>query len=60
MTVEGRAEMPTLHSYVPQLVARRLRPATKAADEPRSISMPAAVLLIDITGFTSLTASAVR
>jgi class 3 adenylate cyclase/tetratricopeptide (TPR) repeat protein len=60
VTVEDRAEMPNLRSYVPQLVTRRLRPATDGTDEPRATSLPAAMLLIDITGFTAVTANAVR
>lgn len=60
MTVEDRAGMPTLHSYVPQLVARRLVTVPAALDESHADHMAAALLLIDISGFTSVTEAAVR
>src|SRR5688500_13731638 len=50
-------------SYVPQAVLRRVA-STGAppaeAGEPYADRFPAALLLIDLTGFTQLTASAVR
>lgn len=50
----------TLSSYVSQAVLRRLASAPALPDQPHADRFPAALLLVDITGFTTLTASAVR
>ncbi|MDQ2808384.1 MAG: hypothetical protein M3Z04_15935, partial [Chloroflexota bacterium] len=43
----------TLRSYVPDLVARRLSATTQLA-APQAITVAAAVLFADISGFTRL------
>jgi class 3 adenylate cyclase/tetratricopeptide (TPR) repeat protein len=49
----------TLASYVPRTVLRRLSMGP-AASEPGAERFPAALLMIDITGFTPITDAAVR
>lgn len=50
----------TLSSYVPQQVLRHVATGADATAEPHSERFSAALLLIDITGFTPMTAAAVR
>ncbi len=58
---QGPAErLETLASFVPDLVRRHLLPAAGAPARPSAVRLPAALLLVDITGFTPLTAAAVR
>src|SRR5918999_3754041 len=49
-----------LSSYVPQAVLRHLASSAGAGPQPTAERYPAALLLVDLTGFTALTASAVR
>ncbi len=60
MTVDGRQQIATLSSFVPQAVLRRIAATPTLTDEPDAARFPAALLLVDITGFTRLTAAAVR
>jgi class 3 adenylate cyclase len=60
VTVLGRGRIETLSSYVPQAVLWDLASPDHAHDEPHAERFPAALLVIDITGFTALTAAAVR
>jgi class 3 adenylate cyclase/tetratricopeptide (TPR) repeat protein len=48
-------QIETLTSYVPGLVADRLASKPEPPTEPMSESLPAAVLLAEISGFTTLT-----
>lgn len=47
-----------LSTYVPQVVLRRLAPFSAPPAEPQVERFPAALVLVDITGFTPITASA--
>ncbi len=60
MTEGGPERIATVSSYVPQAVLRRLATLSGAPDGPYVERFPAALLLVDINGFTSLTAAAVR
>ena len=57
---DGSARMATLSSYVPQAVLRRIAATSTLPDEPHSDRSPAALLMVDISGFTALTEAAVR
>jgi class 3 adenylate cyclase/tetratricopeptide (TPR) repeat protein len=52
--------MATLSSYVPQAVLRRIAATATLPDEPHTDQSPAALLIVDISGFTALTEAAVR
>ena len=56
----GPGRIATLASYVPQAVLRHLATLSTAPAEPHAEGFPAALLLMDITGFTPITAAAVR
>ena len=60
MTRDEDERIATFSSYVPQAVLRRLASLSSAPDEPHADRYPAALLLVDISGFTALTAAAVQ
>ncbi|MGH2593828.1 MAG: adenylate/guanylate cyclase domain-containing protein, partial [Anaerolineae bacterium] len=49
------ADLETLASYVPQIIARRFAAHPAPMTEPAAERFPAAVLFADITGFTAMT-----
>lgn len=57
---DSPARMATLSSYVPQAVLRRIAAVSALPDEPHADRSPAALLVVDISGFTALTEAAVR
>lgn len=57
---DGPARMATLSSYVPQAVLQRIAAMATLPDEPHTDQSPAALLIVDISGFTALTETAVR
>ena len=59
-TPEGRERIATLSSYVPQAVLRRLASLPSLPDGPHVDRYPAAILFIDIAGFTPFVAAAAR
>lgn len=59
MTVDGGARLATFSSYVPQAVVRHLASEPAASGSPHAEDLPAALLFVDITGFTAITAAAV-
>jgi class 3 adenylate cyclase/tetratricopeptide (TPR) repeat protein len=60
VTLTGPGRMATLASYVPRAVLRHVASLSTTPVEPHADGFPAALLLIDITGFTPITAAAVR
>src|SRR5438034_1102397 len=60
VTLEARGRIETFASYVPQAVLWDLAASDHAHDQPHAERFPAALLVIDITGFTGLTAAALR
>jgi tetratricopeptide (TPR) repeat protein len=60
VTDEGRDRISTLASYLPQSVLRHVKTTDEGEDEPHVERSPAALMLIDVTGFTSITTSAVQ
>jgi class 3 adenylate cyclase len=58
MRGNDRTGIPAIYSYVPELVVRRLVPVQSA--RPHAEGLPAALLMVDITGFTAATTAAVR
>jgi class 3 adenylate cyclase/tetratricopeptide (TPR) repeat protein len=58
--LQGRERIATLSSYVPQAVLRRLASTTAMPAGPHADPALAALLLIDLTGFTPFVASATR
>jgi tetratricopeptide (TPR) repeat protein len=57
---EGRDRISRLSSYLPQSVLRHLETTDEGEDEPHVERSLAALMLIDVTGFTSITTSAVQ
>ena len=60
MTIDDLERIATFSSYVPQAVLRRLATDPTEPLGPHAERSRAALLLLDITGFTRLTASAVQ
>ena len=60
MTPDAQTRIATLSSYVPQAVLRHVVAHGDAAGGPHGDRFPAALLLVDITGFTPMTLSAIR
>ena len=58
MALTGGDEIATLSSYVPQAVLRYLATNAERPTEPHAERAAAALLLIDISGFTPITATA--
>jgi class 3 adenylate cyclase len=58
--VVGPAGKPALASYLPELVARRLVPVWPSSEQSYAERVAAALLLVDVTGFTGVTAAAAR
>jgi class 3 adenylate cyclase/tetratricopeptide (TPR) repeat protein len=57
---ESPERVATLSSYVPQAVLRKVAATSTLPGEPHEDRAPAALLIVDISGFTALTASAIR
>lgn len=60
MVLEGPERIVTLSSYVPQVVLRRLAGTSRTPGDAFADRFAAALLFVDITGFTPLTAAAVQ
>ncbi len=58
--LDGPSRIATLASYLPQAVLQHVAPSGELPEEPQADGFPAALLLVDITGFTALTEAAVR
>ncbi len=59
MAIDDVDRATTFASYVPRAVLRRVGSGRVLPDSPAIVTSPAALLLVDITGFTELTAAAV-
>jgi class 3 adenylate cyclase len=57
---DARGRIATLSSYVPQAVLRRLASTPNSPEGPHADRFLAALLLVDLTGFTTLAAAAAR
>jgi class 3 adenylate cyclase/tetratricopeptide (TPR) repeat protein len=58
--LDGPSRVATFAAYLPQAVLQSLVLSGALPDEPHADALPAALLLVDITGFTALTDAAVR
>ncbi len=58
--LDGPSRIATFASYLPRGVLQRVASLGGLPEEPHAETFPAALLLVDITGFTALTDAAVR